>query len=821
MHISKISTNLLIISIYIITIFCGVGTLYSNNLIDNIRLVFQFALPFVVCLSIIYDQKKDLKILKKYKFCLILILLNIIWFILSILFGINIGIQSVKGLVTFINILLFIFLIAKIQFNDEDTKRIKKAIYISALICAIYGIIQYVFKINLNVFENAKYPGINGRINSTFYIATLFDKYMILIFLLSCFNLFKNNNWFFKILFFLTGTNVILTFTRSGLIALGIVIFVFVLISFIQKKYNNIILTVLFLVIIFLIPGVNHLFQVTAQYGYNILNMPESLRINFVSTDNESDKNETTTDLSINFRDYYNKIGFEFIKENPILGIGLNNYSYLYNNQNAKEFLKNDSVLEKDLEYMYPHNGYIQLASEIGIVGLALFFTYLFYISISFLKNNTNKFKLLSILILFIFMLGSYTESLIYNKQYAFMFLLLFSLFSNKSFYETKKMLKLKPKKITFLMLHLGYGGIETSTINTANALSKKYNVELISFYDLNNNQCNKINKNVNVKFLYNGGPNKEELLTAIKNKNIYLIFKEGIKSIDILVKRSLLMIKEIKKSKSDVLISTRVEFTPLLSKYGSNKKLKIAQEHYHHNNNKRYINKIKYKYDNIDYLCALTNTLKNDYEKFLVNNTTTKVVLMPNMIKSNFKKFTNLKNNNIIFIGRLHELKRVNELVKIFSKIKKEDYMFYIIGDGEEYSNIANLISDLDLDNNVKMLGYLNQKEIEKYLLKSKVFCMASITEGLPMVLLEAMSYGVPCIAYNTESGVKDIIDDGENGFIIYNRNEEEYIEKLNKIMLDNNLLSNMSKNAIKKAKSFEEKEILKKWEQILNQKI
>jgi len=97
----------------------------------------------------------------------------------------------------------------------------------------------------------------------------------------------------------------------------------------------------------------------------------------------------------------------------------------------------------------------------------------------------------------------------------------------------------------------------------------------------------------------------------------------------------------------------------------------------------------------------------------------------------------------------------------------------------------------------------------------------MASITEGLPMVLLEAMSYGVPCIAYNTESGVKDIIDDGENGFIIYNRNEEEYIEKLNKIMLDNNLLSNMSKNAIKKAKSFEEKEILKKWEQILNQKI
>ena len=134
-------------------------------------------------------------------------------------------------------------MLSNVDFREEDSNKIKKAIYISALICAIYGIIQYVFKINLNMFENAKYPGINGRINSTFYIATLFDKYMVLIFLLSCFNLFKKNNWFFKILFLLTGINIILTFTRSGLIALGIVIFIFVFISFILKKYSNIINT--------------------------------------------------------------------------------------------------------------------------------------------------------------------------------------------------------------------------------------------------------------------------------------------------------------------------------------------------------------------------------------------------------------------------------------------------------------------------------------------------------------------------------------------------------------------------------------------------
>ena len=305
MNISKTSIRLLIISIYIITVFCGIGTLYSNDLIDNIRLILQIAIPFIICVSVFYDQKNNFQIFKKYKFYIFLILLNIIWFILSIILGINIGFQSIKGLITFVNILLFIFLLSSVDFKDEDSNKIKKAIYISALICAIYGIIQYVFKINLNVFENAKYPGINGRINSTFYIATLFDKYMILIFLLSCFNLFKNNNWFFKILFLLTGINIILTFTRSGLIALGIVIFIFIVISLILKKYSNILLTVFFLVIIFLIPGVNYLFQVTANYGYDVLNIPEPLRINFVSVNKESTGGETI-DLSNNFREYYN-----------------------------------------------------------------------------------------------------------------------------------------------------------------------------------------------------------------------------------------------------------------------------------------------------------------------------------------------------------------------------------------------------------------------------------------------------------------------------------------------------------------------------------
>lgn len=405
----------------------------------------------------------------------------------------------------------------------------------------------------------------------------------------------------------------------------------------------------------------------------------------------------------------------------------------------------------------------------------------------------------------------------IYTNFSIFLVLLVMMLKCKIDINEDYKREGLDVKKVTFLMLHLGIGGIETSTINTANALSKKYEIELVSLYNLKNNQLNKLNKKVKVKFLYNGEPNKEEIKNALKNKNILLIFKEIVKAMYILTLKKVLIIKEIITSKSDVLVSTRVEFSTLLSIFGARKKIKIAQEHHHHNNDNKYIRKLSYKYNNINYLFALTNTLESDYKKFLKYNRETKIVLMPNMIKSKFNRLTNLKENNLIFVGRMHECKKIDELVKIFSKLNNNSTLF-IIGDGEQFNNVKKLVYDLNLEDKVHMLGFLDQNEISNYLVKSKVFCMTSTTEGLPMVLLEAMSHGVPCVAYNTESGVKDIIDNNENGFIIYDRNEEEYINKVNLLMSDKKMLNNMSKNALKKAKGFSEKEIVKIWINILS---
>ena len=88
-------------------------------------------------------------------------------------------------------------------------------------------------------------------------------------------------------------------------------------------------------------------------------------------------------------------------------------------------------------------------------------------------------------------------------------------------------------KKITFLMLHLGYGGAEQAVIAQANLLVEKYNVEIISFYKLYENPAFEVDPRIEIKYLTeNVKPNREEIKKAISAREVGKIVKEGIKSL-------------------------------------------------------------------------------------------------------------------------------------------------------------------------------------------------------------------------------------------------------------------------------------------------
>lgn len=761
--------------------------------------------------------------------------------------------QEIRFIINIIYMVLLFFdfyMLYKLSYDKKNYLiKIKKTISITFLIYSILLIISVLTNTSGLTYEYADKTklGFKGWYDSGQILGhTISIMFPILLYTL----LKPRYKWYYRVLFILPIIIVVsLLGTKVPYFIVIIVLFLYLIISIYNKIFNkfyklNIFNLVFVLICLFSMlftykyTPVHHNINVNNESATTSIESYKKEEINASSTikyyDNliklNNDKNIT------NLKQYRNWVSSANKKLLFLYDNGKLHPSDIRNKQLAYSI---ELFKESSLKYKLFGVGYLNHFDGLSIerdffmaflsFGALGFVFFLFVPILEFIKatiymlknrktNDLETYLLYASFGIFfcISIYAGYTY--IYTNFSVFLVLLVMMLKCKIDINEDYKRERLDVKKITFLMLHLGIGGIETSTINTANALCKKYDIELVSLYNLKNNQLNKINKNIKVKFLYNGEPNKEEFNAFLKDKKYFKVLKEGIKSLYILIIKKLFIIKAILNCKSDVIVSTRVEFSVLLSKFGARKKIKIAQEHHHHNDNKKYIGNLSYRYNNINYLFALTKTLEQDYRNFLKYNRETEIILMPNMIKSKFDKITDLKENNLIFVGRMHECKKVDDLINIFYKLNIDDSKLFIIGDGEKFNDIKNLVNDLKLQKKVELLGFLDQNKISKYLVKSKLFCMTSTTEGLPMVLLEAMSHGVPCIAYETKSGVKDVIDNNENGFIIYNRNEDEYINKIKSLINNKKLLKNMSKNALAKAKSFSEKEIVKSWVNILS---
>ena len=89
------------------------------------------------------------------------------------------------------------------------------------------------------------------------------------------------------------------------------------------------------------------------------------------------------------------------------------------------------------------------------------------------------------------------------------------------------------------------------------------------------------------------------------------------------------------------------------------------------------------------------------------------------------------------------------------------------IIGEGGEFSKLESAIHDLNLQNQVQLLGKIDNNKISQFLLTADIFIQASDYEGLPHSVLEAINYEVPILSTET-GGCKDLLNDGERGFII-----------------------------------------------------
>ena len=157
-----------------------------------------------------------------------------------------------------------------------------------------------------------------------------------------------------------------------------------------------------------------------------------------------------------------------------------------------------------------------------------------------------------------------------------------------------------------------------------------------------------------------------------------------------------------------------------------------------------------------------------------------------------------------ILSVCRLIDWKGVGYLVHAMALLKDRfpQAMLIICGDGPEREKLEKLAKDLGLTENISFEGYVPHDKLTDYYRSASVFVLPSIlikntgeTEGLGVVLLEAMSYGVPVIGSDV-GGIPEVIEDGENGFLCRPEDSHDIAAKIEKLLTDDSLRRKFAQN-------------------------
>ena len=174
-------------------------------------------------------------------------------------------------------------------------------------------------------------------------------------------------------------------------------------------------------------------------------------------------------------------------------------------------------------------------------------------------------------------------------------------------------------------------------------------------------------------------------------------------------------------------------------------------------------------------------------------------------------------KENIILCVCQLGKAKGVDKMLRIWQSIAQQlpEWRFVIVGDGVEKTSLERMVQEQKIPK-VEFTGFA--KPTEHYQ-RASIFWMTSKFEGWPMTLFEAMQQGCVPVVFKTFSSVVDIVDEGQNGFLVAPDNYSDFAERTIRLAKGGALRQEMSRNGIEKAKKFEVENIVKDWVKLLEE--
>ena len=372
-------------------------------------------------------------------------------------------------------------------------------------------------------------------------------------------------------------------------------------------------------------------------------------------------------------------------------------------------------------------------------------------------------------------------------------------------------------KKITILAMHLNYGGIEKYISYLCKMFENDYDLEVISTYKYSSQPAFEFSPKIKITYLLNDYPDRVSIKELLNNQHYIKVISEIYRRIRLRYMSYYYNKKVVKNLKSDYLITTRIYHNRLVNKYLKKSRIiKIATEHNYHNNNQKYINELVRSTTNFNYFIHCTDELYKFYRK-LITGPKNKKIYNPVFIDNKLK--SKLNNLNIISVGRFSEEKGFLDLIEVMKEVCNINpkVSLKICGDGYLREKIKIKINEYGLNDNVQLTGFVRGKDLERAYMDSSLYVMTSKSESFGLVLLEAMHYGIPCIAFDSASGARNLLKN-KVGILIKDRDIKKMARGIVKLLEDRKKLMEYSDKSISYVTNYSLEKTYSSWQKILN---
>lgn len=359
--------------------------------------------------------------------------------------------------------------------------------------------------------------------------------------------------------------------------------------------------------------------------------------------------------------------------------------------------------------------------------------------------------------------------------------------------------------KVIFIVADItAHGGVERVITFLSSALAeKRYNVEILSLHKGSEKIAFPVS-NVKIRFvddhIYSGGKPRS-----------MAVWLSHLKSASKLNK--LLM-----KERGSVIVANSfpvaVLLFPLLlflkNKY-------VVVEHVHHDYYPNFIQWIrKYLYKKFYRTVSLTDADTSFYKRNGL-----KAVTIPNALSFEAKRvnISTVEKKKIIAAGRLEYQKGFDILIESFSKLEdslKNSWKLDIYGIGSQEGALQRQIDELGLSKQITLMGF--SQSLDSLYAEYDFFVMSSRFEGFGMVILEAMSCGLPVISFDCPNGPKDLLNDGRYGMLVHDITANQLSESINTLINDSQLRQELSQKSLERSSHYKLEEIICFWENLFN---